>query len=208
MKVILINGSPRGKMCTYTALNEVAAELNRNGIDTEIFNIGNKPIRGCIACGKCAGNENRCIFGDDDGVNEAIEKITEADGVIIGSPVYYSSPNGSLLSFLDRVFHAKNSFAFKPAAAVLSARRAGTTASLEVINKYFMISNMPIVSSSYWNAVHGNTPEEVMKDEEGLQTMRNLARNMAWIIKSINMAEEAGLKKPEIDTNAKTNFIK
>lgn len=208
MKVILINGSPRGKGCTYTALSEAAGELNKNGIETEILSIGAKAIRGCIACGKCRENGNRCIFGNSDGVNEAIEKITAADGLIVGSPVYYSSPNGSIISFLDRVFYAKKSFAFKPAAAVLSARRAGTTASLDVINKYFMISNMPIVSSSYWNEVHGNTPEEVIQDEEGLQIMRNLGRNMAWLIKSISMAKEAGLKEPEPENKAKTNFIR
>ena len=206
MKVVMINGSPRGKMCTYTALSAVADELERNGIDTEIIEIGNKPVRGCIACNKCA-DTGRCIFNDDR-VNEVIEKIEKADGVVIGSPVYYSSPNGSLISFLDRVFYAKKSFAHKPAAAVVSARRAGTTASMEVINKYFGISHMPVVSSMYWNAVYGNTPEEVMQDKEGMQTMKLIGRNMAWLIKCINIAKENGLEPPEVEKAIRMNFIR
>ncbi len=207
MKVIMINGSPRGKMCTYTALSAVADELNKNGIDTEIIGIGNKAIRGCIACDKCS-DSGRCVFGDEDRVNEIIEKIEKADGVVIGSPVYYSSPNGALISLLDRVFYAKRNFAHKPAAAVVSARRAGTTASMEVLNKYFTISHMPIVSSMYWNAVYGNTPEEVVQDLEGMQTMKLIGRNMAWLIKCINIAKENGLEPPEVEKAIRTNFIR
>jgi len=206
MKVILINGSPRGKMCTYTALSAVADELNLNGIETEIISIGNKPMRGCIACDKCA-DTGRCIF-DDDIANEVIEKIEKADGVVIGSPVYYSSPNGALISLLDRVFYAKRDFAHKPAAAVVSARRAGTTASMEVLNKYFGISHMPIVSSMYWNAVYGNTPEEVVKDLEGMQTMKLIGRNMAWLLKCIKIAKENGIEPPEVEKAVRINFIR
>ena len=206
MKVVLINGSPRGKMCTYTALSAVADELNKNRIETEIINIGTKPIRGCIACGKCKDTK-RCVF-DDDIVNEVIGKMEEADGIVVGTPVYYSSPNGALISLLDRVFYARGNFAHKPAAAVISARRAGTTASLDVINKYFMIAHMPIVSSMYWNAVHGNTPEEVIQDLEGMQTMKLIGRNMAWLLKCINIAKENGLEPPEVEPAIRMNFIR
>jgi len=210
MKVLLINGSPNKEGCTYTALKEAADALNKEGIETEIFHIGNKPIRGCIGCGGCRKtDEGKCIFNDDI-VNGAIEKLKTADGLIVGSPVYYASANGSLISFLDRVFFAGNKFAaFKPAAAVVSARRAGTTASLDEINKYFQISNMPVVSSRYWNMVHGNTPDEVKKDLEGLQVMRTLGRNMAWILKSIQCAKENGINAPaEESPKIYTNFIR
>ena len=187
MKVLLINGSPHEKGCTYTALEEVASALQANGVETEIFWIGNKPIGGCIGCGACFREKKGCVFGAEDGVNECTAKIKEADGVVVGSPVHFASAAGSLTTFLDRVFYAgrnqRESFAFKPGAAVVSARRAGTTASIDVLNKYFSIAQMPIVGSSYWNMVHGRKAEDVLEDAEGLQTMRNLGRNMAAMLK-------------------------
>jgi multimeric flavodoxin WrbA len=208
MKVLLINGSPNKEGCTYTALKEVAGRLNQQDIETDIFHIGNKPVRGCTGCGKCSANNNRCIF-DDDKVNETITKMEEADGLIIGSPVYFASANGSLISFLDRMYYAgRNCFAFKPGAAVVSARRAGTTASLDELNKYFTISKMPIVSSHYWNMVHGSNPDDVSKDIEGLQTMRALGDNMAWLLKSIEAGKNAGIELPESEAKVRTNFIR
>lgn len=206
MKVLLINGSPRPKGCTFTALSEVAKTLNECGVDTEIIQIGNQAIRGCIGCGGCAG-KGRCVFGDD-AVNEILAKMEEADGLVLGSPVYFASPNGNLLSLLDRLFYAGNCFAHKPAAAVVSARRAGTTVSLDDLNKYFTIKQMPVVSSNYWNMVHGSCPEDVLKDEEGLQTMRNLARNMAWMLKCIACGKQNGINPPEAEKKVWTNFIR
>ena len=207
MKVLLINGSPRVKGCTFTALSEVAKALEENGIETEIAQIGNKAIRGCIGCGGCAG-KGRCVF-DDDVTNEMIAKIKEADGLVIGSPVYYSSPNGNLISMLDRLFYAAGGFlVHKPAAAVASARRAGTTATLDDLQKYFTIKQMPVVSSTYWNMVHGSCPEDVLKDEEGLQTMRNLGKNMAWLLKCIENGKNNDILPPEAETGSKTNFIR
>ena len=207
MKVLLINGSPRVKGCTFTALSEVAKALEENGIETEIAQIGNKAIRGCIGCGGCAG-KGRCVF-DDDVTNEMIAKVEEADGIVIGSPVYYSSPNGNLISMLDRLFYAAGEyFVHKPAAAVASARRAGTSATLDDLQKYFTIKQMPIVSSTYWNMVHGSCPEDVLKDEEGLQTMRNLGRNMAWLLKCIENGKNNDILPPEAETGSKTNFIR
>ena len=206
MKVLLINGSPNEKGCTYTALSEVAATLNENGVETEIASIGKQPIRGCIGCGGCAG-KRRCVFGDDI-VNSMIEKMEQADGLIIGSPVYFASPNGNLMSMLDRFFYAGGCFAHKPAAAVASARRAGTTVTLDDMNKYFGIRQMPVVSSTYWNMVHGSKPEDVKKDEEGLQTMRNLGRNMAWLLKCIAAGKENGVEPPMSENTKRTNFIR
>lgn len=205
MKVLLINGSPHEHGCTYTALSEAAKSLNENGVDSEIVWIGNKGIHGCIACGGCA-KTGKCVF--DDGVNEICEKMNECDGLIVGSPVYYASPNGSLYCLLDRMFGLCKSLAHKPAAAVASARRAGTTATLDGINKYFMIRQMPVVSSTYWNMVHGSCAEDVLKDEEGLQTMRNLGKNMAWMIKCIDAGKKAGIEIPAAETGSKTNFIR
>lgn len=210
MKVLLINGSAKKSGCTYTALAEVAKTLNEEGIDTEIFFIGGKPIGGCLGCGKC-GELKKCI--QDDKVNECLDKLAEADGFIFGSPVYYASANGSLVSFMDRLFMAgsrrgKESFFMKPAAAVTSARRAGTTSTIDQINKYFSISQMPIVSSKYWNMVHGNTPEEVKQDLEGMQTMRVLGRNMAFMLKCKEAGLKAGIKYPEQEEPKKTNFIR
>ena len=203
MKVLLINGSPHKEGCTFTALSEIKDQLEKEGIDSEIFWIGNKPVRGCIACGRC-GTLEKCAF-DDDVANEIVEKMLESDGLIIGSPVYYAGPNGALCAILDRVFYSASSkFAFKPGASVVSCRRGGSTASFDRLNKYFTISNMPIVASKYWNMVHGNTPEEVKQDLEGLQTMRTLAKNMAWMLKSI---ENTDLPEAE-DEKQRTNFIR
>lgn len=205
MKALLINGSPHKAGCTFTALNEAAKTLNENGIETEIVWIGNGAIHGCIACGGCS-KTGRCVF--DDGVNEISDKMAECDALIVGSPVYYASPNGSVYSLLDRLFGICPHLAHKPAAAIASARRAGTTATLDGINKYFTIKQMPVVSSSYWNMVHGSKPEDVLKDEEGLQTIRNLARNMAWLIKCIDVGKKAGICIPENESGKRTNFIR
>ena len=206
MKVLLINGSPHEKGCTYTALSEIAGVLNENGIDTEIFQVGSDPIRGCVGCGGCAG-KNRCVFQDQ--VNVALDKAAKADGFIFGSPVHYASAGGAITSFLDRVFFAgKENMVYKPGAAVVSCRRAGSTATLDQLNKYFTISSMPLVGSSYWNMVHGNTPEEVLQDKEGLQTMRNLARNMAWLLHCIEAGKKAGISVPQPESGSTTNFIR
>lgn len=212
MKVLLVNGSSNKEGCTFTALSEAAKTLNQHEIETEIFQLGNAELRDCCGCQGCRKPENagKCIFRDDL-VNEFIEKAKSADGFIFGSPVYYAHPSGRLLSFMDRVFYAgAKALAFKPAAAIISARRAGTTASMDVINKYFTINNMPVVSSQYWNMVHGaqNTPQDVQKDLEGLQTMRILANNMAWLIKCIESGKNSGIEKPELEQRVWTNFIK
>ena len=208
MKVLLINGSPNESGCTYTALCEAAGALEQEGIETEIFQMGKQPVRGCIGCGGCARKgDGRCVFGDD-AVNRALEKAETADGYIIGSPVYFASANGSLIAMLDRMFYAGKCFSYKPAAAVVSARRAGTTASLDEIGKYFSIRNMPVVSSKYWTMVHGNTPEEVRQDLEGMQNMRVLGRNMAWLLKCLEAGKQAGIAIPEPETPVKTNFIR
>lgn len=206
MKVLLINGSPNAKGCTYTALLEVEKSLNENGVETEIVQIGNRAIRGCIGCGNCSESK-RCIF-DDDITNKVLAKMEEADGLIIGSPVYFASPNGNLISMLDRMFYAGDCFAHKPAAAVVSARRAGTTVSLDDINKYFSIRQMMTVGSTYWNMVHGSKPEDVLQDEEGLQTMRNLGRNMAWLLQCIEAGKEKGICPPVSEKGKWTNFIR
>ncbi|MGN0268439.1 MAG: flavodoxin family protein [Lachnospiraceae bacterium] len=209
MKVLLLNGSPHKNKCTFTALSIVADQLQANGIDTEIVHIAAKPVRGCSGCGSCRKNDKkRCIYLDG-GVNEVIDKLESADGLIVGSPVYYASPNGTVLSFLDRMFYAGGSYlSSKPAAAVVSARRAGTTASLDAINKYFTINRMPIVSSNYWNMVHGSTAEDVLKDEEGCQTMRILADQMAWMLKCIEAGKQAGIEVPAGEPKIATNFIR
>ena len=208
MKVLLINGSPRAKGCTYTALSEVAKELEKENIETEIFHVGNKPIRGCTACGACSrNNSGKCIF-DDDTVNIALEKVKEVDAFVFGSPVHYAAASGQITSFLDRFFYAGEGFQYKPGAAVVSCRRGGATAAFDQLNKYFTIANMPIVSSQYWNMVHGNTPEEVKQDLEGMQTMRTLGKNMAWLLKSIKAGKAAGIKLPEKEPRAVTNFIR
>ncbi len=209
MKVLMINGSSHENGCKYTALKEISDTLLKEEIESEIVWIGNKTVRDCIACGACAKLENQCTFSDDL-VNEVLEKAKTADGFIFGTPVYYAHPSGRLLSFMDRMFYSANKsyLSFKPAAAIASARRAGTTASLDVINKHFTITNMPVVSSNYWNMVHGNTPEEVKKDEEGLQIMRHLALNMSWLLKCIDAGKKQGISNPNLEEKIKTNFIR
>jgi multimeric flavodoxin WrbA len=206
MKVLLINGSPNKNGCTYTALNEVAVQLNKNGIETNIFHIGNKPIQGCLNCGKCA-ESGYCIY-EDDLVNECIDLAKNADGIVIGSPVYFAAPNGMLCSFLDRMFYKKSKgYEYKPAAAIVNCRRGGASAAFDRLNKYFTVSNMPIVSSQYWNSTHGFTPEEVKQDLEGLQTMRTLGNNMAWLLKCIEASKNI-VPYPEKEDRKTTNFIR
>lgn len=207
MKVLLLNGSPHAKGCTFTALSEVAKELETQGIQMEILQIGTQPVRGCIGCRRCR-TTGHCIF-DDGIVNLVIDKAAEADGFIVGSPVYYASANGALIALLDRIFYAgSKNFVYKPAAAVVSARRAGTTASFDELNKYFTISQMPVVSSQYWNMVHGNTPDEVRQDLEGMQIMRTLGRNMAWLLQCIDAGKKANVSFPEEESRVATNFIR
>jgi len=206
MKVLMINGSPNQYGCTYTALKEVSDKLNSHGIETEFVYLGTQAVHGCIACGKCY-QSGKCVF--DDKVNEILEKAAEYDGMIVGSPVYYSGPNGTLCAFLDRLFYcSRGRFANKFAAAVVSCRRMGNTSSLDRLNKYFQISKMHIVSSQYWNGVHGNTPEEVMQDKEGLQIMRTLGENMAWLIKIADAGKKAGVPMPQYEKGVGTNFIR
>ena len=203
MKVLLINGSPRANGCTATALKEMISVFEAEGVETELIHVGNKDIRGCIACGSCM-KSGKCVF--DDLVNEVAPKFEEADGLVVGSPVYYASPNGTVLSFLDRLFYSTRfPKHMKVGAAVVSARRGGNTASFDVLNKYFSISGMPIATATYWNQVHGFTVEDVKKDAEGLQTMRNLARNMVFLMKAIaDGREKYGL--PEVEHGSFTSF--
>ncbi|MDF3001957.1 MAG: flavodoxin family protein [Bacillota bacterium] len=204
MKVLLVNGSPNKEGCTFTALSEVAGALQKHGIETEIFHIGRKPVHGCIACGRCE-ELGRCTF-DDDICNELTGRMIAANGIIIGSPVYYAGPNGALCALLDRIFFSSShKFSNKPAAAVVSCRRGGATAAFDRLNKYFTISRMPVVSSQYWNMVHGFTPDDVRKDLEGLQIMRTLGDNMAWMLKSIKTANQM---MPEKEPWVMTNFIR
>lgn len=205
MKVLLINGSPHSNGCTARALEEVKQTLEKEGISTELIHIGNKPIRGCIACGYCY-EHHQCVFEDQ--VNEVAAKFASADGIVIGSPVYYASANGTLISFLDRLFYSTNfDKRMKVGASVVSARRGGNTATFDELNKYFTINSMPIASSQYWNMVHGFTKEDVEKDLEGLQTMRTLGKNMAFLIKSIDLGKKTyGL--PEKEKRVSTHFIK
>lgn len=211
MKVLLVNGGPHKEGCTYTALTEVEKTLNEEGIETEIFWVGNKPIGGCIACKTCA-KIGKCVF--DDVVNQFVEKSKDADGFIFGSPVHYAGATGAITSFMDRVFYSASQggkadiFLFKPAATVISARRAGTTATYDQLNKYFGINQMPIISSRYWNMVHGATPEDVKKDEEGMQIMRILGRNMAYYLKCIEAGKEKGIELPKQEKINFTNFIR
>lgn len=206
MKVILVNGSPKANGCTYTALCEVENALQKNGIETEIFQVGSRPVAGCIGCGACLSN-GRCFV--DDTVNEFVEKAKGADGFVFGTPVHYASASGAVTSFLDRAFYGKSSvYMGKPGAAVVSCRRGGASAAFDQMNKYFTISHMPVVSSQYWNQVHGNTPDEVRKDAEGMQTMRTLGNNMAWLLKCIEAGKNQGIVFPERESAVKTNFIR
>ncbi len=208
MKVLLINGSANVRGCTYTALAQIEQTLNLEGVETEIISLGNKPIRDCMGCQTCRKNGGKCIF-EDDIINEVVEKAKTADGFVFGSPVYYAHPSGRLLSAMDRMFYSGGSaFKFKPATAIVSARRAGTTASIDAISKHFTINCMPIVSSNYWNMVHGNTPEEVLQDKEGLQIMRILGKNMAWLLKCIEAGKASGINRPELEDKIHTNFIR
>lgn len=208
MKVLLVNGAPHQSGCTHTALCEIEKELNKEGIETEIFWLGNKPVRGCIGCGGCANNEKHCVFNDDV-ANTLIDKAKESDGFIFGSAVHYAAPSGTICAVLDRAFYAGSAhFAYKPGAAVLSCRRAGSTAAFDVLNKYFTISSMPVVSSGYWNMVHGAKAEDVLKDEEGMQIMRTLGRNMAWLLKCIENGKGNGIVKPQAEPKIRTNFIR
>ncbi len=203
MKVILLNGSPHVDGCTKRALLEVEKSLNKEGIDTEIIEVGSKSVHGCIACKKCSTN-GKCIF--DDVVNEIALKLKESAGIVVGTPVYYAGVNGTLKSCLDRLFYSTSySKTMKVGAAVISSRRAGSTSAFDEINKYFTINSMPIVSSTYWNEVHGFTKDDVEKDLEGLQTMRNLGKNMAFLIKSINLGED-NFGIPEQELKDHTNF--
>ena len=206
MKALLVNGSPRPKGCTFTALSELAKTLEENGIETEIIQIGNKDIRGCIAWRKChSTGSGKCIF--DDIVNKVAPKFAEADAFVIGSPVYFASPAGGAVAFLDRLFFSTLNVdkTMKVGAAVVSCRRGGNTATFDMLNKYFTMTGMPVVSSQYWNMVYGGSPEEVLQDEEGLQTMRTLGRNMAFLMKSIQLGkQQMGL--PEKEQQVFTNF--
>ncbi len=205
MKVLMINGSPHEKGTTHNALKEISCVLNRNGIDTEIITVGNKKVSGCMACGGCA-ESGKCVYKDI--VNEIIEKLTVSDGLIVGSPVYYASANGTLISILDRVFYSRKNFEYKPAAAVAVARRAGATSTLDIINKYFLISNMPVVASQYWNLVFGSNADQTKDDIEGMQTMRTLGLNMSWILKCIEAGKKAGISYPEKEKIIRTNFVR
>lgn len=205
MKILLFNGSTRKNGCTYLALSEIAKTLEKDGMEAEIMQLGGTPVRDCIACNQCAGR-GKCFFSDDI-VNEWIEKARSADGFVFGSPVYFAHPAGQLLSVMDRMFYAgADAFAHKPAAAVVTARRAGTIASLDVIQKHFTDAQMPVVSSTYWNMVFGPAPELVAQDQEGLQTMRNLAKNMAWILQCIAAGKDKGIVPPKAETEYWTNF--
>ena len=203
-KVILLNGSPHVEGCTATALKEMIKIFQESGIETELIHVGSKSIRGCIACGQCS-NLGKCVF-DDDLVNQVAPKFEKADGLIVGSPVYYASPNGTILSFMDRLFYSTSfSKHMKVGAAVVSCRRGGNTATFDALNKYFTISGMPVASSTYWNQVHGFTANDVRKDLEGLQTMRNLARNMTFMIRAFADAKEK-YGYPEMERGCFTSF--
>ena len=211
MKVLLVNGSAHKNGCTYTALCEVAKALNDEGIETEIFWIQNKPIGGCIACKSCV-KTGKCVF--DDVVNECRAKAIESDGFVFGTPVHYAAATGNMTAFMDRLFYSEfcgnggKAFMFKPAATVVSARRAGTTATFDQINKYYSISQMPVMPSRYWNMVHGTNADEVKQDLEGMQSMRFLARNMAYYLKCIDAGKKAGINPPEHEAVTFTNFIR
>lgn len=206
MKVLVVNGGPHEKGCTYTALEEVSNTLQKNGIETEIMWLGINPIAGCIGCNACL-KTGKCFRGDI--VNEFLEKAKETDGFVFGTPVHFASMSGALTSFMDRVFYGRGElFKNKPACGVVSCRRGGASATFDEINKYFAMNSMPIVTSQYWNQVHGTNPEEVRRDEEGMQTMRTLGNNIAWLLKCIDVAKKAGIEYPEKEKQIKTNFIR
>lgn len=205
MKVLLINGSPRAHGNTYTALSEVARTLNEEGVETEMVNLGKEAVQGCVACGWC-GREGRCTYRDAL-YNKVLGIVKDGiDGLVIGSPVYYGGPNGSLCALLDRVFYSLgNDLRFKPGASVVVCRRGGASAAFDRLNKYFTMMSMPLVTSQYWNMAYGQTPGQAERDEEGMQTMRTLARNMAWMLRKLNVREEG---HPELEPRISTNFIR
>ena len=206
MKVLLINGSPHAAGCTNRGLLEIQKELNAQDISTQIWQLQTRVIAGCRGCGYCKQNP-KCVI--EDIVNDFIEAAADADGFIFGSPVHYAAAGGTITSFMDRVFYSGGlNLAYKPAAAIISCRRGGATAAFDQLNKYFAINNMPIVPSQYWNMIHGTTPEEIEMDLEGLQTMRVLGRNMAWLLQSIEAGKKLGLKMPEKEAKIRTNFIR
>ena len=206
MKVILINGSPRENGCTARALKEISSTLEQEGVETQILWLGSAPISGCRGCGACT-KLGKCVVNDV--VNEYAPLICKADGVVFGSPVHYAAPSGAISSFMDRLFYSSSKkLAGKPACAVFSCRRGGASASFDVLNKYFTISSMPIVSGQYWNMVHGQTPEQVEEDKEGLQIMRSLGKNMAWLLKCIELGKQNGIEFPEKEAPIRTNFIR
>lgn len=209
MKVLLINGSPKPAGSTFTALKAVSDSLNKEGIETEIFHIGTKPIAGCMGCNYCSkSGYGKCVNGDDT-LNAAIDKLAECDGFIFGSPVHYAAASGAITSFLDRLFYAgKKNLMFKPGAAIVCCRRGGATAAIDQLTKYFTISNMPVVGSQYWTMVHGNNPDEVVQDKEGMQTMDVLGKNMAWLLKCIEAGKNAGINRPELEPKVSTNYIR
>ena len=208
MKVLLLNGSPNASGCTFTGLTEIATELELADIEAEIFQIGKKPISGCIACGNCRKENKGCVFAND-GVNEFVEKVKEVDGVVFGAPVHFAGMSGAMKSFLDRVFYTGAvHFRGKPAAVMTSVRRGGSSATLDGLLKYPAYGEMPIVSGRYWNMIHGNTPEQVLQDEEGMQNLRFVGRNMAWMLKCIEAGCAAGIQKPELEQKVWTNFVR
>ena len=212
MKVLLVNGSSHTHGTTMRALEEMIRVFEAEGVETEVIQTGSKPLADCLQCNACA-KSGKCVFADD-GVNEFVEKAREADGFVFATPVYYAHPSGRIFSFLDRAFYSNgragmpDAFRFKPGASVAVARRGGISASFDALNKYFGISQMPVAGSTYWNMVHGNTPEEVCQDKEGLQTMRILGRNMAWLLKCIEAGKNNGVAVPEAEAKVKTNYIR
>lgn len=209
LKVLLVNGSPHKEGCVFTALTEIATTLKDEGVDSTLFWVGNQPVAGCIGCGACVG-KRRCFRNDR--VNEFVEMMNDYDGFVFGTPVHYAAASGAMASFLDRVFFIDefngDHFAGKPAAAIATCRRSGGTAALDQMNKYMTDCNMPVVPSQYWNVVHGNTPDEIRRDTEGLQTMHVLARNMAWLLKCIALGREHGIGFPAHEQHTMTNFIR
>ncbi|MDE6728574.1 MAG: flavodoxin family protein [Oscillospiraceae bacterium] len=206
MKVLLVNGSPHEKGCTYTTLCEAQKVFKQNGIEAEIYWIGNKPIAGCIGCGACR-KLGKCCF--EDSVNEFAEKAKSADGFIFGSPVHYAAAGGAITAFMDRAFYSNGAnMRGKPATSVVSCRRGGASAAFDQMNKYYTINCMPIVSSNYWNQIHGNTPEETLQDAEGIQTIQVLANNMSWLLKCIELGKQNGFPFPQPPAKTATNFIR
>ena len=207
MKVLLVNGGPHQDGCTNVALEEVQKSLENNGIETELIWLGNQPIGGCIGCNYCINHENRCFMQDS--VNAFLDRIEEVDGFVFGSPVHFAAASGALTSFLDRVFYGRGSlFAGKICASIVSCRRGGASSTFDQLNKYALMSNMYVVGSSYWNQIHGTNKEEAKQDLEGLQTMRNLGENMAYLLKCIDIAKKSGIQKPQYEKKVKTNFIR